>query len=314
MIEKIKIGASSCLLGQKVRFDGQHKFHWYINEVLGKYFEYVPICPEAEVGMGIPRKSVRLVGTLKNPSMIEPHSKEDWTDRMHKFGHTKIKSLGDLSGYLFKKGSPSCGVFRVKVYQKNGIPLANGQGLFAKQVMEAYPLLPVEEEGRLNDYKLRENFLERVFGYHRLQILWQKRFRRGDWVKFHQDNKFLLLSHGRRFYQELGQLVAHIKDYKPGEFKDIYSDLYMQALSSKTSTRKNTDTLMHILGYLKKQLSSEVKSSILQEIESYRCNIHPLIVPLTLLKHYIELHNVEYIKEQTYLNPHPYDLSLRNHV
>ncbi|NRA46157.1 MAG: DUF1722 domain-containing protein [Oligoflexales bacterium] len=314
MTSKIKIGTSSCLLGQKVRFDGQHKYHWYINEILGKYFEYVPICPEAEVGMGIPRKTVRLVGPLKNPNMVEPVSGEDWTDRINKFTRSKIKSLDGLSGYLFKKGSPSCGAFRVKVYQKNGIPLANGQGLFAKQVIEAYPLLPVEEEGRLNDHKLRENFLERVFGYHRLQCLWQQRFKRGDWVKFHQDNKFLLLSHGRKHYQELGQLVAHIKDYKPSEFTSQYSKMYMEALSAKTTVKKNSDTLMHILGFLKKHLSGDAKASILREIESYRTNVHPLIVPLTLLKHYIDMHDVPYIKEQTYLNPHPYDLSLRNHV
>ncbi|MFK7824721.1 MAG: YbgA family protein [Oligoflexales bacterium] len=314
MISKIKIGVSSCLLGQKVRFDGQHKYHWYINEVLGKYFEYMPICPEAEAGMGIPRKTVRLVGPLKDPNMLEPHSGEDWTERINKLGLTKVKMLGDLSGYLFKKGSPSCGVFRVKVYQKNGIPLANGQGLFAKQVMQAYPLLPVEEEGRLNDHKLRENFLERVFGYHRLQCLSQKRFRRGDWVKFHQDNKFLLLSHGRKLYTELGQLVANIKDYKPREFFSLYSKTYMEALSTKTTIKKNVDTLMHILGFLKKHLNGNAKTCILNEIENYRCSIHPLIVPVSLLKHYIEMYEVEYIKDQTYLNPHPFDLSLRNHV
>ncbi|MCB9229621.1 MAG: DUF1722 domain-containing protein [Deltaproteobacteria bacterium] len=223
----IKIGVSGCLLGQKIRFNGEHKFHWYINEILGDYFEYVPLCPEVEIGMGVPRKSVRLVGDLNHPEMIEPVSGKNWTQKMHLYSSKKVQELSDLSGFLFKKNSPSCGVFRTKVYQKNGIPVANGRGLFADTFCKHWPLIPVEEEGRLNDAKLRENFLERVFGYHRLKILMSERFRRGDWVKFHERNKFLLLSHSRTHYTKLGQLVANMADMSPQDFKGAYSKVYI---------------------------------------------------------------------------------------
>ncbi|MFK7872818.1 MAG: YbgA family protein [Oligoflexales bacterium] len=311
----IMIGVSSCLLGEKVRFDAQHKRHWYINEILGKYFKYVPVCPELEVGMGVPRKSVRLVGDIHQPSMIEPRSGEDWTSAMNTYSKKRVQKLHGLSGYLFKKGSPSCGAFRVKVYQeKTGIPLPDGMGLFSKEFQKQWPLIPIEEEGRLNDYKIRENFIERVFGYHRLQELCGQRFKRGDWVDFHQNNKYLLLARGRGLYTELGHLVAKIADYKSKDFIEEYSELYMTALSIKTTTRKNTDALLHILGFFKKFLSKEEKQSVLEVIEYYHQGVHPLIVPMTLLQHYAKLHNVAYIKNQYYLNPHPTDLSLRNHV
>ena len=313
-VDKIKIGVSGCLLGQEVRFNGQHKFHWYINEILGKYFEYVSMCPEVEIGMGIPRKTVRLVGDLKNPEMIEPKSGTNWTSKMNDYSRKKIARLGDLSGFLFKKGSPSCGVFRAKVYQKNGIPLANGRGLFADYFCKRWPLIPVEEEGRLNDSKLRENFLERVFGYHRLKTLMEKRFKRSDWIKFHERNKFLLLSHSRKHYTMLGQLVARIAQETSGDFKDKYASGYMEALALNTTPKKHSDALLHILGFLKKTTTSKQKADLLSSIENYRNGVVPLIVPITLLNHYITINEVPYITDQYYLNPHPADLSLRNHV
>lgn len=313
-MKKIQIGVSGCLLGQKIRFDGQHKYHWYINEVLGKHFEYLSVCPELEVGMGVPRKTVRLVGDLKNPEMIEPVSGTNWTKKMHEYGQKKLPKLGDLSGFIFKKGSPSCGVFRTKVYQDNGIPLANGRGLFAEAFCKRWPLIPVEEEGRLNDAKLRENFIERVFGYHRLKILISSRFKRGDWVNFHGRSKFLILAHSRKHYNELGQLVANIAAYSPTEFREEYAKVYMAALAVKTTTKKNSDALQHVFGFFKKFIGSKEKRDILQVIENYRLGNHPLIVPVTLLNHYINIHEIPYIKEQFYLNPHPVDLSLRNYV
>lgn len=311
---KIKIGVSGCLLGQNIRFDGQHKFHWYINEILGKYFEYVSMCPEVEVGMGVPRKSVRLVGDLKSPEMIEPVSGMNWTKKMHVYSQKKIPRLSELSGFLFKKGSPSCGVFRTKVYQKNGIPLANGRGLFADAFCKRWPLIPVEEEGRLNDSKLRENFLERVFGYNRLKTMMSERFKRGDWVKFHERSKFLILSHSRKHYSELGQLVASISSYSAKEFKDKYAMIYMEALTVKTTPKKHSDVLQHVMGFIKKDVGSKERADILRSIDNYRKGIIPLIVPITLLNHYIKVLEIAYIKDQFYLNPHPEDLSLRNHV
>ena len=313
-MEKIKIGVSACLLGQEVRFDAQHKYHWYINEILGKYFEYISVCPELEIGMGVPRKSVRLVGDSQAPEMIEPISGTNWTSKMHTYSNKKVALLGDVSGYLFKKGSPSCGVFRTKVYQKNSVPKADGRGLFADAFCKRWPLIPVEDEGRLNDAALRENFHERVFGYHRLKKLMSDRFKRGDWIKFHERNKFLLLSHNRQHYTRLGQLVANISNYSSAEFKDEYARHYMEALAVMTTPQKHNDALLHILGFLKNLLSSEQKADILKSIDNYRLGIHPLIVPITLLNHYITIHKVPYIQDQLYLQPHPIDLSLRNHI
>lgn len=314
MTEKIKIGVSGCLLGQKVRFNGQHKFHWYINEILAKHFEYLSMCPELEVGMGVPRKTVRLVGDPENPDMIEPISGKNWTSKMVSYSNKKIIKLRDLSGFLFKSGSPSCGAFRTKVYQKNGIPLAKGRGIFADAFCKRWPLIPVEEEGRLNDAKLRENFLERVFAYHRLKTLRAKPFKRADWIKFHERSKFLLLSHSRKHYILLGQLVAQVAERTPSEFKDQYASIYMEAMGVKATLKKHSDTLQHILGFLKKIITSEQKADMLKSIENFRQGVYPLIVPITLLRHYITVNKIRYIEDQYYLQPHPENLSLRNHV
>ena len=312
--DKIKIGISSCLLGEKVRFDGQHKYHWYINEVLEQYFEYISICPEVAIGMGIPRKSVRLVGNVDSPEMIEPGSGKNWTKDMHKYNHRILPKLSELSGYLFKKGSPSCGVFRTKVYQDNGIPLPHGQGIFAKAFVERYPLIPIEDEGRLNDAQLRENFIKRVFAYHRLKIQMDKKFKRSDWIKFHEQSKYLLLSHSRTHYSTLGNLVANMKHVPAKEFKSTYAKAYMETFKVKSTRKKNMDVLLHILGFMKTQLNSLQKKDLLQVIQSYREGTIPLIVPVTLLSHYIRVFDIAYIKDQYYLNPHPYNLSLRNNI
>lgn len=312
--EQIYIGVSSCLLGHKVRHDGQHKYHWYISEILGKHFEFISVCPEAEIGMGTPRNTVRLVGTLKDPAMIDPKTGKNWTPEMIAYSRKKLSGLKHLSGYIFKKGSPSCGVFRTKVYQKNGIPLANGRGLFSSDFMKTFPLLPVEEEGRLNDHRLRENFIERVFGYHRLKKQLNKKFSRKSWIEFHQKNKFLLLSHSRVHYTTLGKYVAKISEMRPEEFKDKYSCLYMETMAIKTTPKKHTDAMMHIFGFLKKILTSAQKKDLLDNMTRYKNEIIPLIVPITLLSHYIKIYDVPYVKDQYYLQPHPADLSLRNHV
>ena len=311
---QIQIGVSSCLLGHKVRHDGQHKYHWYISEILGKYFNYVQVCPESEVGMGVPRNTVRLIGDLKNPDMTDPKTGKNWTRDMNSYSKKKTSELKQLSGFIFKKGSPSCGVFRTKVYQDNGIPLANGRGLFSSAFMKKYPLIPVEEEGRLSDHRLRDNFIGRVFGYHRLRLQLNKKFSRKSWIDFHQRNKFLLLSHSRVHYSTLGKYVADISKISSDEFKDCYSRLYMETLAVKTTAKKHSDAMMHIFGFLKKILSPAQKEDLLENFTKYRNEVVPLIVPITLLNHYIKIHNVPYIIDQYYLQPHPADLSLRNHV
>lgn len=312
----ITIGISTCLLGQKVRFDGGHKHDRYITDILGEFFRFVPVCPELEAGMGVPRESVRLTGDPQAPNMVGNKSGEDWTARMNAYSIERVgrRDLQNLSGYILKKDSPSCGMGRVKVYAEGGMPQKHGVGLYARQLMDRFPLLPIEEEGRLNDAKLRDNFIVRVFAYHDLQCLFEKKFSRGAVVKFHARYKYLLLAHSPKHYQSMGKLVAAIAEYPAAEFRDLYSREFMAALSVKATTRKNVNVLHHIFGFLKDRLTSEERADILQVIEDYHGEFVPLIVPLTLLKHYVNKFDVAYIKDQVFLTPHPKELMLRNHV
>ncbi|NIM19137.1 MAG: DUF1722 domain-containing protein [Candidatus Latescibacteria bacterium] len=313
---RIRIGISSCLLGQKVRFDAGHKHDRFITDVLGPYFEFVPVCPELEVGMGVPRESVKLQGNPEAPLMVGNKSGKDWTARMNRYADRRVRrrDMTDFSGYILKKDSPSCGMERVKVYGESGMPERRGRGLFAAALMRQHPLLPVEEEGRLNDFKIRENFIVRVFAYHRLRILFKSSFRRGELVRFHAAHKYLLLAHSPKHHKLLGQLAANMKRYEVPVFREKYSALFMEALKMKSTARKNVNVLHHILGFLKDHIDPSDKRDILQVIEDYRNELVPLIVPVTLLKHYVNKHGIEYIQDQIYLNPHPKELMLRNHV
>jgi uncharacterized protein YbgA (DUF1722 family)/uncharacterized protein YbbK (DUF523 family) len=312
----IKIGISTCLLGEKVRFDGGHKKDKYLTEVLGNYFEFVPSCPEIEIGMGVPRESVRLIGNPNSPRLIGPKSNIDWTDKMLLYSDKRIEVFTkmDLCGYILKSDSPSCGMERVRVYSQAGMPNRSGRGLFAEVFIKANPLIPVEEEGRLNDTKIRENFITRVFGFNRLRNLLNNNFSRGSLVRFHTIHKYLLLSHSTKHYQMLGKVVADSGKHPLTQVGQSYSALFMEGLQIKTTTKKNVNVLQHILGYLKKQLISAERQDILNVIDDYHQDLLPLIVPITLLRHYIYKHDVQYIKDQIYLNPHPKELMLRNHV
>ncbi|MBU2501991.1 DUF523 and DUF1722 domain-containing protein [bacterium] len=313
---EIRIGVSSCLLGQEVRYDGGHKHYRYATDVLAEYFTLVPVCPEVEVGMAIPRETVRLQGDPAAPRMVAPRSGEDWTDRMNAWSRKRTRELAaeDLCGYLFKKNSPSCGVFRLKVYQDKGMPDHGGRGLFAAAFIAANPLLPVEEEGRLSDPHLRENFIERVFAYHRLKALFTGRWKRGDVVAFHSREKYLLMAHSPRHYKELGQLVAAVADHGPAAFRDRYMELFMQGLEVKATTRRHVNALLHVAGHLRGTISDPEQKRVIAVIEEYGKGLVPLVVPMTLLKHYIELHDLPYVGAQSYLAPHPKELMLRNHV
>lgn len=314
--EPIKVGISACLLGDKVRWDAGHKRDRYITDILGAYFRFVPVCPEVEVGMGVPRESVRLVGDVSSPCMVGNKTGEDWTDRMRDYIQKRLKQLErhEFSGYILKKDSPSCGMERVRVYQKSGIPLKQGRGFFGGALVDHFPHLPIEEEGRLNDPALRENFIVRVFAYSRLQNLFRGKFNKSEIVRFHTVHKYLLLAHSPRHYKMLGQLVAQIKKYKPENFQEKYIEIYMQALTVKSTARKNVNVLQHIMGFLRPHLDSQARADIIKVIENYRTGLVPLIVPITLIRHYIKLFDIEYIKDQVYLDPHPEELMLRNHV
>jgi uncharacterized protein YbgA (DUF1722 family)/uncharacterized protein YbbK (DUF523 family) len=317
MESKIKIGVSSCLLGEKVRWDGDHKKDRYIGDVLTKYFEYVPICPEMEVGMGVPREPVALYGALEKSLMISKKTQTDWTKPMQSYSQDRINSLSneDLCGFIFKSKSPSCGIARVPVYHELGSQNAkHGVGKFAQAFMTTFPLTPTEDEGRLNDPKIRENFIVRVFCLYRFQNLLKEKFSLKAWVDFHTQHKFLLLSHSRKHYDTLGKLIADAKSIKPSELKNKYGKIFMEALTFKSTPKKNTDALLHMMGFLKKILTREEKKDILKTIEDYRKELLPLIVPITLIRHQVNKHNIEYLKGQVYLNPHPKELMLRNHV
>jgi uncharacterized protein YbgA (DUF1722 family)/uncharacterized protein YbbK (DUF523 family) len=313
---EMKIGISSCLLGKKVRFDAGHKHDRYATDLLGQFVTFVPVCPEIEVGMGVPREAVRLVGDPENPRMVGSRTGVDWSKRMNNYADQRVKQrdLSDLSGFILKNRSPSCGMERVKVYIKPDTVERKGTGLFASALLERFPDLPIEEEGRLIDATLRENFVERVFAYKRLQHLFTQPFARGAVVTFHSNHKFLLLAHSTECYRKLGQLVARIKEINPAQFKKEYRSLFMQTLRFKATVKKNTNVLQHIAGFLKNHLVTSEKSDLHSAIEDYHNSLVPLIVPITLLRHFISKYDVEYIINPFYLNPHPKELMLRNHV
>lgn len=312
----LRIGVSACLLGQQVRFDGGHKHDRWLTGTLATWCELVPVCPEVEVGMSTPRESVRLEGDPEAPRMVAPRSGEDWTARMNTYARRRARELAteDLDGFVFKKNSPSCGLFRVKVYAEKGMPSRAGRGLFAAAFAAAHPLVPVEEEGRLDDARLRENFVERIFAYRRVRQVFAGRWARGAVVAFHSREKYLLMAHSPRHYQELGRLVARIADEPPAAFRDRYVGAYMEALGVLATPRRHVNALQHVAGHLRGQISDAEQKRVLAVIDDYGRGLVPLIVPATLLRHYVELHEVPYVKDQVYLSPHPRELMLRNHV
>jgi uncharacterized protein YbgA (DUF1722 family)/uncharacterized protein YbbK (DUF523 family) len=315
-MEKIRLGISTCLLGENVRFDGGHKLDRYLTDTLGHYVEYLPVCPEVECGLGIPREPLRLVGDRENPRLVTSRSNEDQTDRMMRWAETRVAQLEkeDLCGFIFKSGSPSSGMERVKVYDLNGVPAKVGVGLFARIFRDHFPLLPVEDEGRLHDPILRENFIERIFALRRWRDVLKEKKGLKNLIDFHTRNKLLILAHSPEHYRQMGKQVAGGKKIPLPELFSQYQILFLEALGLKATNRKNSNVLMHMLGYFKDRLSGNEKQEMLEIIDQYRLEILPLIVPITLLKHYVRKYDEPYLREQTYLNPHPGELQLRNHV
>ena len=316
MEEEIKLGISSCLLGEKVRFDGGHKLDRYLTDTLGNYVQYVPVCPEVECGMPIPREALRQVGDPASPRLVTSHTKQDFTDPMVRWARERVQGLEreELCGFIFKANSPSSGMERVRVYDAGGMPHKVGVGLFARIFMEHFPLLPVEEEGRLHDPKLRENFIERIFVYKRWREMLAAGKTLGRLVSFHTRHKLLLLSHSPQNHNEMGKLVANAKKIPPYELFERYQGLLMETLGLKTTVKKQINVLQHMMGYFKEELSPDEKQELLEIIEQYRMGYVPLIVPVTLFNHYVRKYDQPYLKEQHYLRPHPIELQLRNHV
>jgi uncharacterized protein YbgA (DUF1722 family)/uncharacterized protein YbbK (DUF523 family) len=313
----IRLGISTCLLGEKVRYDGGHKLDHFLVDVLGKFVEWVPVCPEVEIGLSIPRESLRLVGDPAAPRLIAPKSGTDHTDRMRAWARERLEQLAamDLCGFVLKKDSPSSGLFRVKVYNQHGMAERTGSGLFARAVRDRFPLLPLEEEGRLNDLPLRENFIERIFAYYRWTELLRTDPTPGGLVRFHTAHKLTLMAHSPTHYTEMGRLVAKAGTIPWTELSATYGRLFLEGLALLGTRRKHVNVLQHLMGYLKKDLSGDDKQELLALIEDYRQELVPLIVPLTLLRHHLRRHAVpEWVWQQVYLNPYPKELMLRNHV
>ncbi|HOE15984.1 MAG TPA: DUF523 and DUF1722 domain-containing protein [Syntrophorhabdaceae bacterium] len=313
-MEKITIGISTCLLGEKVRYDGGHKHDRYITGTLGQYFEWAPVCPEVGCGLPVPREAMRLVGSPEDPRLITIRTGIDHTERMKEWAQKKLDDLAreELSGFIFKSRSPSSGMQGVKVYSESGMPSRRGAGIFARAFMERFPLLPAEDDGRLNDPKLRENFIERVFVFKRWQELLKKGGAPRDLVNFHTDHKLLLMAHSPQHASILGKIVA-----TPGKSDsklEAYIRTMMEGLRLIATSRKNTNVLDHIMGYFKKQLTGDEKQELLEIIGNYHKGVLPLIVPITVLNHYVRKYDEPYLKRQYYLNPHPVELMLRNHV
>ncbi|NTV50440.1 MAG: DUF523 and DUF1722 domain-containing protein [Geobacteraceae bacterium] len=311
----IKIGVSACLLGEHVRYDGGHKHDRYITDTLGKYFSFVPVCPEVGCGLPIPREAMRLEGDHLAPRLMTRQTRLDKTEQMSGYCAAKIRELEneELCGFIFKKDSPSSGLFRVKVYN-NGQAVKNGVGLFAAAMVHRFPLLPMEEEGRLNDPDIRENFIERVFSYRRWKNFLMGKLTIGQLVEFHTAHKLLMMAHSPQIYREMGVLVAHASDLKQAELLQRYEEFFMKGLTLHATVKKNTNVLQHIMGYFKQQLSADEKVELLDVIGQYHDHLLPLIVPMTLLRHYIGKYDQQYLKGQVYLSPHPSQLMLRNHV
>jgi len=313
---KIRIGVSSCLLGENVRYDGGNKRDIYITDTLGKYFEWVPVCPEVEYGLPVPREAMHLVGSPDSPRLVTVRTGTDHTKGMRGWNSKKLKELERerLCGFIFKSRSPSSGIGGVKIYTPAGIPYKTGAGIFGGAFIKQFPLTPVIDDGRLNDPKLRENFIERIFVYKRCKDNLLSGVSVSALVNFHTDHKLLVLSHSPEHLRALGRLVADARQYKTSVLLKRYIIILTEGLKLLSTVRKNTNVLMHIMGYFKKQLSSDEKQELLEVIDNYHKGYVPLIVPMVLINHYVRKFDEPYLKKQVYLNPHPAELMLRNHV
>ncbi|MCC6763139.1 MAG: DUF1722 domain-containing protein [Deltaproteobacteria bacterium] len=313
--DRLRLGVSTCLLGEQVRFDGGHKHDRFLTDVLGRYVEWVPVCPELEVGMGVPREAVRLAGDVEAPRMVGVRTTRDHTRAMRRFAAARVRQLAGLGlhGYVCKRASPSCGMERVRVYGGRGAPSRRGRGLFTAAFVEALPLVPIEEEGRLGDPVLRETFIERVFAYRRWQALAASPTR-AALTAFHAVHEHQLLAHSPMHYRALDRLVGERKRRRPGALVASYGAAFMAALAVPATTTKQVHVLRRLAGFCREHLDAADRRALARAIDEYRRFLAPLVVPLTLLRHHVEKHGVASLQGQTYLEPHPEELMLRNHV
>ena len=314
---RVRIGISSCLLGEKVRFDGGHKKDEFLTSHFGRYVEWVPLCPEFEIGLGVPRESLRLVSNGKAVRLVAPRSGLDHTDRMNDWTIAQARRLADerLCGYVLKRSSPSCGLVRVKVYGNSGIPNRDGRGLFAAGLVDCFPNLSMEEEGRLNDARLRENFVSQVFSYKRWMDLQQEGLTRARITHFHARHKYLLMAHHQDEMRALGSLIGRAdRTISAKRLGNEYFDAFCKVMRHTPTRRNHTNVLQHIGGYFSDKLAADDRAELTEVIDRYRRDRLPLIVPVTLIRHYVRKLDIEYLKDQIYLDPHPDELNLLNQL
>lgn len=306
----IQVGISACLLGQQVRFDGGHKKADFVEQELSRYFHYEPVCPEVAIGLGIPRKAIRLVRHDDEVRVEASDGSFDVTDKLTVFSQQKTAEFGAFSGYIFCAKSPSCGMERVRIYS-NGGSAKEGIGVYARILMEQNPLLPVEEDGRLCDPVIRENFITRVFAYHDWLSLVASGITRGRLIAFHSRYKYLLFAHHPSSYKSLGKLLGDSVEMPLEQLAHRYITGLMLGLKNKATRKGHTNVLQHLQGYFKKFLSAEQKAELHALIDKYRRGLVPLMSPMTLIMHYLREYPNPYLSAQVYLNPHPEDLALR---
>jgi uncharacterized protein YbbK (DUF523 family)/uncharacterized protein YbgA (DUF1722 family) len=314
----MRLGISSCLLGQEVRYDGGHKRDRFLTDVLGPYVRWVPVCPEIEIGMGTPRPPIRLEADGDGGvRLVMPSTGEDLTDRMRTYAERRVRALEarDLCGYVLKKDSPSCGMERVKVWDRNDVPSRDGTGVYAEALLRLAPRLPVEEEGRLNDPRLRENFIARIFAYRRWKDEVAERPDRATLTTFHAAHKYLLMSRDQEGMRRLGRLLGETpKGASERDVADAYLDGFSAVLSRVPTRRGHTNVLRHLAGHVSDLLDRDDRAELTEAVTDYHGGLVPLIVPVTLIRHYVRKFDVEYLRDQVYLWPHPHELMLLNHV
>lgn len=310
------VGISSCLLGEEVRFDGGHKRQRFLTDVLGDYVTWVRSCPEVGAGMGVPRETIRLARVGGDVRLVGNRTGHDVTDGITGYSDRRVEQLAPmrLRGYVLKKDSPSCGMERVRLYDENGVPAREGVGLFARRLMERFPSLPVEEEGRLNDPRIRENFITRLFAYDRWIRLRESDPGPGDVVAFHTAHKMLVMAHSQEHYRELGRLVAEAGTRSIPEFLDEYERLFMAGLASIASPGQHANVMEHLAGFLKRDLGEADKRELHDAIRQYRLGRLPLIAPLLLLYHHLKHLRDDWLDAQVYLQPYPAELALRSSI
>ncbi len=313
-MQKIKVGISACLLGQEVRFDGSHKRDRFITDKLSHYFEFMAYCPEVAIGMGVPRPTIHLKQSGDNIKVVGVHKAIDVTSELRDYSINTCKKLSTLCGYILKSKSPTCGMERVKIYHDNGQSTKNGVGIFAEQLKHQHPYLPLEEEGRLNDPVLRENFIIRVYALNRWNELMSDGVESKKLIVFHTQHKLLLMSHHPVKYRELGKLLSNLKTDDINKVAKNYIFEFMHVLKYKATPVKHMNTLLHCMGYLKKLLVASDKKEMVELLNQYRNNEVPLVAPMTLIQHHFRKNPNDYMANQVYFEPYPKELGLRNHA